>query len=233
MRKQFNLQDWLKDKRQKVETRNGLPAHYIGLDRAGWQVFEIFRANGTSEYKTYHDSYLYSGPGDSPFDLFLVTPEPELTPLEDLLSTYLKNDFEYFSTKKWDEKKWNEVMRIQAAELLSLARKQLQPEIDEAYKTADEVMYRKGKEDGIVEARNDISARIIALKQAKDRAEEALKDLPRWREWDNGAAGNSEGRPIALVSGAGGIRFVSVLGVTGEKYIMLDDLKKLPGFKED
>ena len=62
---------------------------------------------------------------------------------------------------------------------------------------------------------------------------EALKDLPRWRKWGNGAAGNSDGHPIALASGAGGIRFVSVLGITGEKYIMLDDLKKLPGFKED
>lgn len=63
--------------------------------------------------------------------------------------------------------------------------------------------------------------------------EEAMKDLPRWRKWVNGAAGNSDGHPIALVSGAGGIRFVSVLGITGEKYIMLDDLKKLPGFKEE
>lgn len=61
---------------------------------------------------------------------------------------------------------------------------------------------------------------------------EALRDLPRWRKWENGACGNSDGHPIALVSGAGGIRFVSVLGATGETYIMLDDLTKLPGFNE-
>ena len=62
---------------------------------------------------------------------------------------------------------------------------------------------------------------------------EALKDLPRWRKWGNGACGNSDGYPIALVSEYFGIRPVSCLGITGEKYIFLSDLEKLPGFKED
>jgi len=107
-------------------------------------------------------------------------------------------------------------LKEKAAGLLTLAREQLQPEIDaeieKAYKTADEVQYRKGFKDGKVEV---------------------LKDLPRWRIWENGASGNTDGHPIALVSGAGGIRFVSILGISGEKYILLSDLKKLPGFKED
>lgn len=171
------------------------------------------------------DGTLISSNWNEKFKLFIVTPEPELTPLEDLLSTYLKNDFEYFSTKKWDEKKWNEVMRIQAAELLSLARKQLQPEIDaeieKAFQTADEVMYRKGKEDGIVEARNDITARIIALKQAKDRAEEALKGLPRWKKcpwyFEHGDIGKTN-------------KDDDVLSYQGYR-ILLSDLAKLP--KED
>lgn len=100
-----------------------------------------------------------------------------------------------------------------AKTLLALAKKELQPEIDaeieKAYRTQDDVVFRKGWEQGKADA---------------------LKDLPRWRRWENGAAGNSAGHPIALVSGAGGIRFVSVLGTIGEKYIMLDDLEKLPGF---
>lgn len=62
--------------------------------------------------------------------------------------------------------------------------------------------------------------------------EECKKDLPRWRIWRNGACGNSEGHAIALVHGAGGIYFVSCLGANGEKYIMLEDLKKLPGFND-
>ena len=52
----------------------------------------------------------------------------ESTPLTTLLSNYLKNDFEYFATKKWDEKKWNEVMNNQASELLRIAKKELEKE---------------------------------------------------------------------------------------------------------
>ena len=52
----------------------------------------------------------------------------ELIPLASLLSNYLKNDFEYFATKKWDEKKWNEVMNIQASELLRTAKNELEKE---------------------------------------------------------------------------------------------------------
>ena len=63
--------------------------------------------------------------------------------------------------------------------------------------------------------------------------EECKKDLPRWRIWRNGACGNSEGHAIALVHGAGEIRFVSCLGANGEKYIMLSDLEKLPGFNDE
>ena len=107
-------------------------------------------------------------------------------------------------------------VRKAADEVLSLAREQLQPEIDaeieKAYKNADDVQYRKGFEDGKAEA---------------------LNDLPKWRIWENGACGNSNAIPIALVKTNGSYKLASVLGITGEKYIMLSDLEKLPGFKED
>lgn len=61
----------------------------------------------------------------------------------------------------------------------------------------------------------------------------ARKDLPRWKIWENGACGNSEGIPIALVKTHSGYRLQSCLGISGEKYIMLTDLEKLPGFNED
>lgn len=48
-----------------------------------------------------------------------------LTEFEQALSNYLKNDFEYFHTKKWDEKKWNDVIRTQSKELIAIAREQL------------------------------------------------------------------------------------------------------------
>lgn len=179
MRKQFNLQDWLKDKSQKVETRDGRPARIICTDAKaddGACIVALIPGYGGEEaYQFFPDGRAFSSKSSDEdcADLFIITPEPEMSELELAIAKY---------RPPTDSKET--IQRI-AAELLSLARKQLQPEIDaeieKAYKTADEVMYRKGKEDGIAEARNDITARIVALKQAKDRAEEALKDLPRWK----------------------------------------------------
>lgn len=192
----------------KVETRCGSPVRIICWDAKGPSpIIGLFMADDGGEVTTqnypngrWSEDMNY----ESDYDLFIVTPEQELTPLEDLLSTYLKNDFEYFSTRKWDEKKWNEVMRTQAAELLSLARKQLQPEIDaeieKAYKTADEVQYRKGRE-------------------------EALKDLPRWKKCDPNTIYNTKCNFI--VNGIG--RYIILDGYM----IDVDRLEKLPGFKED
>lgn len=55
-----------------------------------------------------------------------------LTEFEQVLSNYLKNDFEYFHTQKWDEQEWNDVIRTQSKELLSLAKKELLSYADES-----------------------------------------------------------------------------------------------------
>ena len=62
---------------------------------------------------------------------------------------------------------------------------------------------------------------------------EILKDLPRWRKWENGACGNSDNIPIAIVKRGINYELASTLGIQGERYIMLSDLEKLPGFNED
>ncbi|MBQ6958154.1 MAG: hypothetical protein IJP77_06315 [Bacteroidales bacterium] len=120
--------------------------------------------------------------------LFLVTPEPEMSEWELAIAKY---------RPPTDSKET--IQRI-ASELLSLARKQLQPEInaeiEKAYKTADEVQYRKGRE-------------------------EALKDLPRWEP--NQVSYSEE--PV-LCNGN------TILNL-GWVHIHIDQLKKLPGFKED
>lgn len=150
----FTLEAWLKNKSQKVETRNGRPVHYIGLDRAGWQVFEVFRTNGTSEYRTYHDSYLYSGPGESTFDLFIVTPEPELTSWEKFISGCLQKH------GLLDCGASDRIAKECSAELLDLARTELICQ-------GNFVVSIEEFEKCFIEA------------QEKGR-KEALKDLPRW-----------------------------------------------------
>lgn len=131
------------------------------------------------------------------------------------------------------EERHIKVIKEESAKLLVLAREQF---IKDGY-VIEKKEFHNAVEKVATEVMKEVSDKVdmeeaISLGYEKGKAE-ALKDLPRWREWGNGAAGNSYGHPIALVSGAGGIRFVSVLGITGEKYIMLDDLKKLPGIKED
>ena len=134
----------------KVETEDGNPVVVMDWDWNHYGKHSI-AVKVTCEEKNL--GYLYSDNGDpvtlfAP-DLFLVTPEPEMSEWELAIAKY---------RPPTDSKET--IQRI-AAELLSLARKQLQPEIDaeieKAYKNADEVQHRKGRE-------------------------EALKDLPRWNK---------------------------------------------------
>lgn len=58
-------------------------------------------------------------------DGFIQKKLSRLTEFENCFSDYLKNDFDFFATRKWDEQKWNEVIRKQSKELLALAKKEL------------------------------------------------------------------------------------------------------------
>ena len=57
---------------------------------------------------------------------------------------------------------------------------------------------------------------------------ETMKRMPKWRKWHNGACGNSDGVPIAIVKRGIKYELVSCLGIEGEEYIMLSELDKLP-----
>ena len=57
------------------------------------------------------------------------------------------------------------------------------------------------------------------------------EDLPKWRRWYNGACGNGNNIPIALVKVGCSYALTDCLGIIGQEYIMLSDLEKLP--KED
>lgn len=218
----------------KVETRDGRTARIICWDSkakdARFDTRQIIALVTTptpgleSLIQCGENGILYKDAKDRR-DLFLVTPEPELSEWQRFISACLQK-YGLLDCGAADR-----IAKESAAELLAIARKQLQPEIDaeieKAYKTADEVMYRKGKEDGIVEARNDITARIIALKQAKDRAEEVLKDLPRWKTIKKDD--NAIVRIPHVSTNMLGERMLYI----GENAISISCLTKLPGFKED
>lgn len=226
MRKQFNLQDWLKDESQKIETRNGRPAHYIGLDRAGWQVFEIFRANGTSEYKTYHNSYLYDGPGESTYDLFIVE-EEKLTPFEVAVKSWMGAAEDIVIDDSW--------VKNCAKELLSLAREQF---IKDGY-VIEKKVYHDVVEKVDPEVMKEVSENVDATKEAlrleyeKGRAD-ALKDMPRW-QYAYSLITDYDGTTINPEMHYTTDKSLVVVPENSNKAkcLMLNDLKKLPGFKED
>lgn len=265
MKKQFNLQDWLKDKSQKVETRSGLPVRIICWDRRGERplVVLIQHPNGYDEGLFCYENGLANGVGqESDSDLFLVTPEPELSEFEKKLSDV----FGYAISMSVSDppKPTDEFVREYAPELLAIARKELYTTIkreleenpngwvqrvEDAHNSWLKAGYKKGRAEALKEAKEGQErmiaeaanrGRMLALKELADYGhaqykmgrDSVMQTAIRWRICENGACGNSKGRPIALVH-RGGYRLVDSLGVTGEKYIMLSDLEKLPGFKDD
>lgn len=97
-----------------------------------------------------------------------------------------------------------------AKTLLALAKKELQPEIDaeieKAYRTQDDVVFRKGWEQGKADA---------------------LKDLPRWKPAARAYDGDRLPRIDWLLK-----RLVAKFE-EGIFYLDMNDLYKLPGFNEE
>ena len=255
MKKQFNLQDWLKDKSQNIETRDGRPARIICTDAKaddGACIIALIPGYGGEEaYQFFPDGRAFSSKSSDEdcADLFLVTPEPELTEFENAFGRALME-----VPEPDDEEEWYPFLKEKAAELLEIGRKEIIKQgnivipVDDFNERLCIAMERarkealkeakEGQERMIAEAAN--RGRMLALKELADYGhaqykmgrDSVMQTAIRWRIWENGACGNSKGRPIALVH-RGEYRLVDCLGVTGEKYIMLSDLEKLPGFKEN
>ena len=162
----FTLEKWLKDKSQRVETRDGRIVH---------DIWEVKNAVTAKEYRTEvcaliegeEDALVFFKNGkylpvnaESPYDLFIVTPEPELTEFEKVLNDLI------WSIGMGEVVYNNDAIKETAAKLLNLARKQL---VEEQY-TSDPRktdLYKLGKA-------------------------EALNDLPRWKKIGRGNNYSSE-----------------------------------------
>lgn len=156
--------------------------------------------------------YFFDGREDIPYvtagkDLFIITPEPELSEFEQKvrvcvtknLTTHIKdeNGREMSSTVFIDD----DTAKKLASELLNLARKELCEQIVDHTKEA----YENGKA-------------------------EALKDLPRWRVTDKPIYG---GMYIVRKKYGGLIEHsVSMVVQEGDEYILFNELEKIPGFNE-
>lgn len=183
----------------KVILDCGVEAEILAWDKPGeYPIVCMAEKEGAIPFRTNSNGIAYHYPEGSNYsDLFIITPEPELTDCQKFISGCLQK-YGLLDCGAADR-----IAKECSAELLDLARKQL---VEEQY-TSDPRktdLYKLGKA-------------------------EALRDLPRWKTWGNGACGSNSGLPIAIVkaSVSGGYLLVPSLGISGEQYIMLSDLEKL------
>lgn len=206
----------------KVMLDCGVEAEILAWDKPGeYPIVCMAKKEGAIPFRTDNDGVAYHYPEGSNYsDLFIITPEPELSEFRMKVNEFAET-YELAATdsESWEYKTCNGNLQLivdkYAAELLALARKEMEEELKE--KVLHD--YWKQASDQCIQARKEGKA-------------EALKDLPRWRKWGNGACGNGQGIPIAIIKRwLHGYQLVDALGVSGEQYIMLSDLEKLP--KED
>ena len=148
----------IESREYKVETRDGKPTRIVCWDMDSYNPIVALVANypnydgSLSEHIfSYSMDGHYSATCSSDEDLFIVTPEPEMTAFE-------KKVYAYCDGKTVGE----ELIKRIAKELLDYARKELEPEVlkrlEVAYKNQDEVVYENGKKDGKAEALKEFEA---------------------------------------------------------------------------
>lgn len=199
----------------RVETKVGCPVRIVCWDMAcelpilGLVLLNDEKAEEIAVGFTNEGTNLL---GEPLYDkLFIITPGPELTEFEKgCIRLYQEGRDDGLAGDNLSD----EILKESAAELLELARKELEPEVlerlDAAYKNQDEVVYENGKRDGKAEA---------------------LKDLPRWKKC-------ADCTPKPKYSNEW-IFSIDTENVTRESAIVhkgyflpLDGLERLPGFNE-
>lgn len=180
----FTLDAWLKDKSQKVETRDGRIVHNI------WPVEPLVVKGKTAEVCALidgeEDALVFFAGGkylpenaESPFDLFIVTPEPELSEFEKGLVKFYSTRGEIQPDKDgvFNSHEVDELLHKAASELLSLAREQF---VKDGYVIEKKIFHDAvGKVDpGIMK---EVSKNVDMTEYEKGRAD-ALKDWPRWKK---------------------------------------------------
>ena len=205
----FTLDAWLKDKSQKIETRSGENVRIICWDKKGVPIFAIV---GDAD-----DIVTYNRDGQQmqlPSDLFIVTPEEELTEFENAFGRAMME-----VPDPEEKEEWYPFLKEKASELLALAREQF---INDGY-VIEKKAFHDAVEKVATEVMKEVSDKVdmeeaLRLVYEKGKAD-ALKDLPRWKKLPNGIM-----KQVKLMKDA---------IIINNHYIRYSDIEKLPGFKED
>lgn len=224
MKRDFNIkyQPDIESGRYKVFTKSGLSVDIVGFEfnRGAYPILAIVHGDPedyTSWYN-YKGEYDYDGELYNPErSLVVVTDEPELTEMQLAVYELLKSHGADYSD---DLKSIKDIVDL----LLPLAKKEL---LSRGYEILSEGERKERKK--IVYEPFKAAREIGYANGVKDGRIEALQSIPKWRKWGDGACGNGQGIPLAIVKrGLNGYELVDALGISGEQYIMLSDLEKLP-----
>lgn len=202
----------------KVETFSGYPVTIYRWDFNDGKQTSIMGSYVFNDGKEYVGAWNEEGNFDllSPndLDLFIITPEPELSKFE-------KKVYSYCDGKTVGE----ELIKRIAAELLELARKQLVEEqfTSDVTKTS---LYKLCKAEALKEIEQDPESSYAFKRGVEYGKEEALKDLPRWKK----AVGRSY-VGLSIMFDENGF-YSSNITKSGCRYITYDSLMKLPGFND-
>ena len=124
MGKQFNLEDWIKNRSRKVITRDGKPVRIVCWDSPN-KAFPIVGFIDDNPTVFVWDNYGYSKAGhvESKCDLFFAEEEEKLTEFE---KEYKKLYMEGYADGQAGSKPLSEkALKECATELLNLARKEI------------------------------------------------------------------------------------------------------------
>ena len=232
MRKQFDIKyrPQIESGEYKVETRDGRPARVICWDRKGSLPLVVLVPTKNGDEYSYDytsDGSYHLGTRKSELDLFIITPEQELSEFEKELESFYNHHLRVCTYD--NQGTVEDSLHYWAYKLLSLARKELEPaikaealkEFEEKYKQS---WFNEGKIAGKFEGLTEDKKYLQGVHDGK---EEALKDLPRWERLYSKE--NSDKIPDGIIPGKALDNRLVHRGFE----LKITDLEKLPGFKED
>lgn len=230
----------------KVKIRDGRPARIICWEAKGCQpIIVLIRSAVNAEEEVVlqlcADGRFSSDGVETLYDLFIVTPEEELSEFEHRLCEFVS----YIMSLVWYNKGLKltneQIIKGWEEDILTLAKQQLLQSgellTQEHHEKLMETQYNETLE-GVKKNWRDYFTPQAVTDIYNAGRNDVLKDLPRWKRiMDNGkvdANGCHYTDSLCLIK-QGWYRVLSEgTLVSGDaKYLSVADLEKLPGFKED
>ena len=206
----------------KVETNFGSPVEIVCWNRrddtANKTIVGIIRSGTVEEIASWNIGGKLCDaafPQNSDYDLFIVTPEEELTEFEKAIKDMIK------PYAAWPD----DIFKEESVKLLFLAREQF---IKDGYVIEKKIFHDAVKRvppEIMKEVSKNVDMQMALRAEYEKGRAEALKDLPRWRKCNQ----LSTGQTTVVI---GYTKDEDALYRNG-RVISLLDLEKLPGFKED